>query len=167
MADDSSIATERPSSPESQLKGFRRERRKSDVKNTPTTNVAEGDTNPGTKKGRCQDRHPRFSNFPEVWEEAISPSAGGNGADVETHQPRPGGRQESRPTLRQPRLPSHAVGANDSTATQDLRIKLHDISQSTWIEDPNNHSTEKVYLTIEEAPLAEMVTIAPSAICWM
>ena len=62
---------------------------------------------------------------------------------------------------------SNLEPGKDSSVAQDLKIKIHDVSQSEWIENPNDHSTEKVYLTIEEAPLTEMMTKALSTLCWM
>ena len=160
------MAMERSSPPESQLNDSRRERRKDDAETTSTTNPAS-DKIPRPKKVRFDERRPRVSDFPEVREEANHPSVDGNAAGAETQQSLRSGGQESRPVFRRPRLLSHADGANDSNAAQDLKIKLHDISQSKWIENPNDHSTEKIYLTIEDAPLAEMMTIAPSTFCWM
>jgi hypothetical protein len=68
--------------------------------------------------------------------------------------------------IRRPRLTSHADGEDDGAGRKDLNIMLHDITQSMWIEDPIDHSSEKVYLTIEAAALEEMLTIDP-AFAWM
>lgn len=66
--------------------------------------------------------------------------------------------------FRRPRL--SCVGDIDDAITKKrIDIKLHDISQSRWIEDPNDHSMEKVYLTNESSDLEQMVTIDTS-FCW-
>jgi hypothetical protein len=66
--------------------------------------------------------------------------------------------------FRRPR-PSCVGDIDDAITKKRINVKLHDISQSRWIEDPNDHSTEKVYLTIESSDLEQMVTIDTS-FCW-
>ena len=62
-------------------------------------------------------------------------------------------------------MQSHAETRDDDPKAH-IRITLHDIIQSRWIVDPDDHALEKVYLTIEDAPFNEMTTIDTS-FCWV
>lgn len=103
-----------------------------------------------------------------TWEEAISDAASPLEGAQALPEPTEAKAQHGRKLpLRRPRLPGHAEGEDDFSPRKDLNVMLYDISQSMWIEDPKNHSLEKVYLTVEGAKLPEMVTIDIASLCWM
>jgi hypothetical protein len=168
MADHNALSEDRPSSPEAQPRGSRRERRWSGSKSTATTELHELKSLSTLKRHQPKpDRFPRPSNFQSFWEETVASAS----APVNDDRLAPGAtnaisQHGQKLSLRRPWLPSHPAGEDESTTRKDLNIRLHDISQSMWIEDPDNHSTERVYLTIEAAALDEMLTIDPS-FCWM
>ena len=77
------------------------------------------------------------------------------------------GSSSGVPSRRHPRQHGHEREEGIADALEDDAIPtLHDIRQSRWIEDPNNHAAEKIYLTVEDAPLSQMSTIDTS-FCWV
>ena len=75
-------------------------------------------------------------------------------------------REPSRWQPRQHRLEDEDDNDDTEGSGEHSQVTLHDIIQSRWIEDPNNHASEKIYLTFEEAPLSQMSTIETS-FCWV
>ena len=169
MADDSMVHDDRPSSPEVPSQATRKERRKSGSKSPTNTELIDLKRILALKKRpSLSDRNPPFSNLPASLPET---SAAGS-ARVYELEPEPTDTASTNKThgqklvFRRPRLPVHTEGEDDALTRKDLNIVLHDISQSMWIENPNDHSTEKVYLTIEAAALEQMLTI-DTYFCWM
>jgi hypothetical protein len=168
MAESSAISDDRPSSPDVPLRTGRRERRKSGSKSPAGSDSHELKSPPAPKKRVSQSE--RLSRFVTgISEEPIEdqpppPEFTENNAPP----PMPGSTKEhgQKVEIRRPRLTSHADGEDEGAGRKDLNIMLHDITQSMWIEDPIDHSSEKVYLTIEAAALEEMLTIDP-AFAWM
>ena len=113
------------------------------------------------------DRHQKTHHFPNLEDDAALDAREVPTLDGEPpHTNHANVHHGHKLLLRRPRLHSHADGQDDVAGRKDLNIVLHDISQSMWIEDPNDHAAEKVYLTIEAAALDEMLTIDP-AMCWI
>ena len=165
MADDSAIADDRPSSPEAQTRFARRERRKSGSKSPATAISTELKPIPPPKKRQSQfERH---SYLPGQQEDPTAgPSTRNDDELLLSAVPSSSTQQGQKLVFRRPRLPSHAEGDDEAATKRDLNIVLHDISQSMWIEDPKDHSMEKVYLTTEAAALEQMLTIDTS-FSWM
>ena len=169
MVDSTLFSRERSSSPEVQAKASRRERRRS-VSRSPAiaAQAHELDRLARAKKRQSQsDRIPSLNDTSSFWEESTTTGP----AQVDPVEAPVGNtnldNQHGQKLLpRRPRLHGHAEGQDDGSLWKDLNIVLHDISQSMWIENPTNHSTEKVYLTVEAAALDEMLTIDPS-FSWM
>lgn len=144
---------DRPVSPTS-TKSFQRIRRKSASASIPDQEAVELRT-PRASEQKNQSRQ----HVSDVTLDGALESTAVNPGPSPLHS----GASPRAPAIRQVRQHVHE-GDTDGVGT--AKVTLHDIKQSRWIEDPNNHASEKVYLTYEDGPLGVMSNIETS-FCWV
>jgi hypothetical protein len=167
MADDKAVNGGRPSSPTAEMKQFKRERRKSGSRSPGTADNTDVRRWNATRNRQNQpDTYAKPLSSSYTWEETSLGAARPAEASPVAAETKVSHGQKL-PLRRRPRIHGYAEGEDDFAARKDLNVMLYDISQSMWLEDPSNHSIEKVYLTVEGAKLEEMVTIDIASLCWM